>query len=376
MTGIILAGGEARRMGECKALLPVPRLSALDTIVSRMRGASVCDIVVVTGGHREKTAKEAKRLGCRPVFNPEYKSGMYSSVLAGVRALPPGADAFFVLPVDTPLVKQCTYAALMDAFYGSCGNPDIVYPTFMGSGGHPPLIGRAMTDPILNWRGEGGLRGLLAKCPNKFLELPTGDRASTLDMDTKEDYAKLLEYAKREFIPDEEECSELLRIAETPTRVVMHMRAVARSAALIVDSLARRGFKINARLLVSACLLHDLAKGRKNHEAQGARWLQVRGYGKVAKIVASHKDLPASKGIGEAEILYLADKITDGESVLTVESRAAKMESRFPPGSEALANALRRMSRAAEIQRRVETAAGAALGEILGLMGSAADGRR
>jgi probable phosphoglycerate mutase len=275
-------------MGKCKALLPMPRLSALETIASRMADASVCDIIVVTGGHRGKTTKEAKRLGCRPVYNPEHRSGMYSSVLAGVRALTPDADAFFILPVDTPLVKPFTYSALMDAFCDGHGSLDIVYPAFMGVRGHPPLIGRAMIEPILSWRGEGGLRGLFARRPNKFMDLPTGDRAATLDMDTKEDYGRLLEYAVSEFFPDEDECSELLRIAGTPTRVVMHARAVARCAMLISGSLAARGVRIDARMLASACRLHDIAKGQKIHAARGAEWLCGRGYGRVGKIVASH----------------------------------------------------------------------------------------
>jgi CTP:molybdopterin cytidylyltransferase MocA len=365
VAGVVLAGGASKRMGECKALLPAPRLSALETIVSRMRDASVSDIIVVTGGHKGKTTKEAKRLGCRPVYNPEHRSGMYSSVLAGVKALPPDVEAFFILPVDTPLVKPFTYSALMDAFYEGYGSPDIVYPTFMGVRGHPPLIGRAMLEPILSWRGEGGLRDLFAKCPNKFTDLPAGDRAVTLDMDTKADYGRLLGYAVSEFFPDDDECSELLLIAETPARVVMHARAVARCAARIIGSLEGGGVRLDARLLASACLLHDIAKGQKNHEARGAEWLRGRGYGRVAKIVASHKDLPVSKKLGEAEVLYLADKLTDGERVSTLEARKARMEARFPPGSEARENALRRISRAADIQNKVESAAGTVLADIL-----------
>ncbi|MDR1916745.1 MAG: NTP transferase domain-containing protein [Synergistaceae bacterium] len=366
ITGIILAGGASKRMGECKALLPAAaESSALETIVTRMRSPVVSDIIVVTGGYRGKITKEAKRLKCQTVFNPEHKSGMYSSLLAGVRALPSDAEAFFVLPVDTPLVKPFTYASLIEAFYEGYGSPDVVYPTFMGRRGHPPLIGRTMIEPILSWSGEGGLRGLLSNCPCKAMDLQTGDRSVTLDMDTKIDHERLLEYAKSEFFPDADECSELLRIAETPTRVVMHARVVARCAALIMGALAKGGVKINGKLLASACLLHDLAKGKKNHEARGAQWLRNRGYGKVAKIVASHKDLIPNKHIGEAEILYLADKITDGETVSSISARMVRVEARFPAGSEALDNARRRLLHAADIQRKVESVVGAALDKIL-----------
>jgi hypothetical protein len=185
-------------------------------------------------------------------------------------------------------------------------------------------------------------------------------------MDTRDDYQKLLAYAETEFFPDEEECDELLRIAGTPEKVTRHERAVAMCAMRIADSLVKTGVKIDRRLLVSACLLHDIAKGEKDHEASGAKRLRRWGYDRVAKVVASHKDLPVRKKIGEAEILYLADKLTDGTVVSTLGRRLSRMESRFPPGSEALECARRRIAVAAEVQRKIEALAEATLDKILG----------
>jgi CTP:molybdopterin cytidylyltransferase MocA len=364
VAGLILAAGMASRMGKFKPLLPVPRASALETAVSRMTCAGVANIMVVTGHNKGRLAKEAKRLGCQPVYNARYKSGMFSSVTEGIRALPPSADAFFLLPADVPLVKTATYKALIDAFCEGCGNPEVVYPTFQGLRGHPPLIGRSLIEPILSWRGEGGLRAFLSNFPHNAAEIPSGDRGTMLDMDTPGDYAKLLAYSEREFYPDPEECEELLRIAGTPQKAVRHSRAVAKSAMLMAMALSGV-VKIDCDLLMSACLLHDIAKGEPDHEARGARWLRKWGYGRVASIVASHKDLPEKRAY-EAEILYLADKITDGTEVLPLGARLERMKSRFPPGSEELRGATRRIAAAAEIQRRVEDASGMALEKIIG----------
>ena len=356
-------------MGECKALMPLPKYSALEVIVSRMRAAGVSSVAVVTGGYEETVRREALRLDCDTAFNPAYRSGMFSSVLTGIRAIGDGTDAFFVLPVDIPLVKPQTYRAMIDAFTEGHDAPEVVYPTFLGERGHPPLIGREMMGRILAWGGEGGLRALLAQS-EKSLDVPTADRAILLDMDTQEDYRALLTYRMGEKIPDDAECEELLSIAGTPQKVARHMRVVAGCAGYLADALAECGAnaKIDRRLLRSACLLHDIAKGKKDHEARGAEWLRKRGYPKVAGLVASHNDLggaPKDSPIGEAELLYLSDKITDGEVILTLKNRMLRMKTRFAPGSEALAAAERKIKQASDIQRKIEKMTSRKLSELL-----------
>ena len=91
ISGLMLAGGLAERMGSCKALLPVPRESALEVIVSRMRDSGIGSITVVTGGHDTTVRREALRLDCVTVHNPAYASGMFSRVIAGMKALPQNA---------------------------------------------------------------------------------------------------------------------------------------------------------------------------------------------------------------------------------------------------------------------------------------------
>lgn len=368
VTGLILAGGMGRRMGRLKPLMPVLRASALEIAVSRMREAGVEDITVVTGYREERVAAEALRLGCRPVHNEDYTAGMFSSVVAGLSSLDRAADAFFLLPADIPLVKPATYKTLIGGFYTEPARPDAAFPTFLGEPVHPPLLSTALAEPIKTWSGEGGLRAFLASCVFKAIRIPVADRAAKLDMDTEEDYRKLLVYAETEFYPDPDECAELLRIAGTPENVMLHARAVAKSALAISEAIAPSGVKIDDRLLLSASLLHDIAKGMRDHEARGARWLRARGYRKVASVVASHGEPSAGKKLKEAEILYLADKITDGTSVSTLENRLLRMEEKFGHDGEAMKNARRRISAAMVLQEKIETLTGRTLREIIGGM--------
>jgi hypothetical protein len=185
-------------------------------------------------------------------------------------------------------------------------------------------------------------------------------------MDTPEDYKRLLAYAKTEFFPDEEECGEILRVEGTPDGAARHARAVAKVAGAIAAALIAVGLEIDRRLLASASLLHDIAKGRHDHEAEGARILRRRGMNAVADVVASHKDLPESGKIGENELLYLADKTTVGTTVTTLEERMSKLESKFSSDEDALASMRRRLSRAIAIRDGIEKIVGSPLGKILG----------
>lgn len=359
-----MAGGLASRMGECKILLPLAGKSALEQVVSRMRAAGVEEIIVVTGGYEERIGEEALRLKCRPVHNPAFRDGMFGSVLAGVRALPDKTEAFFFLPADTPLVKTSTYRALAASFRGP-GKMDVVYPTFREARGHPPLIGRSLIGPILRWGGEGGLRGLLECSAPASLDVPTADRGATLDMDTPDDYERLKAYAEAERFPDDEECAELLQIAGTPSRVIRHACCVSAIAARIYAALAARKLILCAPLLRAACLLHDVAKGQKNHEARGARWLAGRGYKELAAVVATHKDLPEKNFLGEKEVLYLSDKLSDGDRVSSLEARMVRMAVRLSGNDGAMEAARRRIAAAMEIQKRVENVTGRKIEEIL-----------
>ena len=75
-------------------------------------------------------------------MNEQFDRGMFSSVQAGVRALSPDSDAFFMLPVDICLVRPQTIKKLLEAYYGGKGK--IVFPTFRGRRGHPPLVERRL----------------------------------------------------------------------------------------------------------------------------------------------------------------------------------------------------------------------------------------
>jgi molybdenum cofactor cytidylyltransferase len=188
-SAVILAAGFSRRMGEFKPLMNLGGRTVLSRILSLYHDAGVMDIRVVTG-HRANAIRSA--LYAHPatvVHNPVYDSGMFSSVVAGIDSLPVTSHAFFIHPVDIPLVQSHTLSLLSDAFNER--SPAVVYPVFNGIRGHPPLIHRELKDAIASNDGCGGLRSILLRFDSKAQDIAVADEGVLLDLDTPGDYQRL-----------------------------------------------------------------------------------------------------------------------------------------------------------------------------------------
>lgn len=68
----------------------------------------------------------------------------------------------------------------------------IIYPTYDGKRGHPPLIPSRLLPGILGWRKNGGLKAVLKSYEKLALEVPVPDSFILLDIDAPEDYQELL----------------------------------------------------------------------------------------------------------------------------------------------------------------------------------------
>jgi len=368
VAAVILAAGFSSRMGKFKPLLELAGMSALERCVRLFQDAGVGDIRVVTGHRAEELAPVLQRLGVCGVANPRYAEGMFTSVTAGVEAIRATADAFFVHPVDLPLVRPATVRRLLDAC--SRKAPAILYPTFQGERGHPPLISARLVPEILDWRGAGGLQGVLSSWEAYAGEIEVADEQILRDMDTALDYRGLRERAETLHVPSEAECLSLLELVlRVDQRIVRHGRAVAGLAGLLGQRLNRAGGTLDLPLLQAAGLLHDLARKDPDHARSGATFLRNLGYGALADLVATHMDISINEEapVTAGELLYLADKLVQGEHCVGLEDRfrAAKERHAGDPVVAGLIAA--RLANALLIQKRLEAVIGCSIKEVIEL---------
>lgn len=363
VAALVLAAGTSSRMADWKPLLPLGGLTVLARAVGTFLEAGVTDVRVVVGFRAGEITPLVASLGAAAVQNPRYRAGMYSSVLAGVESLGPAVEAFFLLPGDHPLVKPRTVQRLLQARESGAG---IIYPCFRGQRGHPPLISTGYAEAIRAGEEPGGLRAVLARFEEDALEIHVADHGVLANLNTPADYERAAAYIAREDIPTAEECQALLEEFQVPPPVVAHSLAVAQLAGQLATRLSAAGVPLNGDLVIAGALLHDVGRGRPDHARVGARLLRGLGYGRVSEVVASHMEISLEGPLDEAQIVYLADKMSQGTRRVTLAARQQDVRRRFAGRPEALAAALDRLGKAETIRGRIEAALGRPLEKVIG----------
>ena len=383
LAAIVLAAGRSSRMSAFKPLVEVQGRTLLEWAVGAFAGAGIGHVVVVTGHRGDEVAAVAVRAGARVVANPGFDAGMFSSVRAGAQALDPGVSRFFLLPADVPLVRPETIGKLARTGQPAPGDDespptaevaaallDVVYPAVAGVTGHPPLIAASLREEIVAAGPDGpagGLRALLMGHIARSAVIEVGDPGVLLDADTQEDLVPLRERAAGEGLPDETRCLQLLAGNEVPERRVAHSRAVAAVAAALAAALNARGQHLCGPLVLAGGLLHDIARAQPRHPDAGADLLEGLGYRRAAGVVRLHMELAEGAGpdVDEAQVVFLADKLVQGDRVVGLEERFAVRLIRHRGDPAALAAVRRRKAQAETVLANVEKVLGRPTADVL-----------
>jgi putative nucleotidyltransferase with HDIG domain len=366
ITAIVLAAGLSERMGCFKPLLPLGTKRTIERVVHLFQDGGINDILVVAGHRAADVCQAIEPLNIRSVINSEYQKGMFTSVLAGLRALPDRCRAFFIHPVDIPLVRPQTIQRLTRAIKDSPAV--VVYPTFSSRRGHPTLIRTCLVSSIMQWSGAGGLKACLQRNEADSLELPVVDEAILLDLDTPGDYDRMQTRLMTEGLPSGEECRVLMaQMQILPSPIADHCRAVSKVALQLAQTIEAAGASIDIELVRTAALLHDIARSRKNHAQAGAHLLASHGFGRLAPIVSAHMDLDVNQNwpVDEAQVVYLADKLVDGDRCVDLDPRFSRQMETYSGDLSAVDAIARRWENARHIRAKVERMTGRSIEAIV-----------
>jgi CTP:molybdopterin cytidylyltransferase MocA len=367
---LIPAAGLSSRMKAYKPLAELGGRTLVEHVVSLFEGAGIADIVTVVGHRHDELIRVLDRTVSHWIYNPDYREGMFTSVQRGLMELQGRCDAFFVLPVDIPLVRAITIRRIMERF--SDRSALICHPAFEFRCGHPPLIDSSLIEELLTWKGTGGLKAFLDGYADRSVQVPVADAWIRRDLDTDEELAALRRDFERYTIPTLQECDVMLdHYFKVPEGVKAHSRAVARVAACLGEALNAAGGRCDLDLLTVSGLIHDAFKGEKDHAGRGAAWLERNGFPEVAKIVAEHVDILWEEGdqVDERALVYLADRVVEEESVVTLAQRQAGALAKYGHDETVRRNIEARFETAEKIQSAVEKTTGLSLIRILGSSG-------
>lgn len=184
---ILLAAGRASRMGESgshKLLaefdgIPLVRRSATVALAS---GTS--PVVAVTGYRNEEIAEALAGLDLTLVHNPDFASGMASSLIAGLSSTAKSAHGVVVMLADMPGVTADDLNMLIAAFRRERGGA-IVRAVSRGKRGNPVILPRQVYDAVMKLEGDVGARHIIETSGVPVVDVDIGD-AAHLDVDTPE----------------------------------------------------------------------------------------------------------------------------------------------------------------------------------------------
>jgi CTP:molybdopterin cytidylyltransferase MocA len=201
VVGVLLAAGQGSRFGSPKALIELGGQTLAERGVDLLRAGGADPIIVVTG------AAPLRLPGTLTVYNPEWHTGMGSSLRAALRflqsgdraadpaagpetpAAPPAADAVVVTLADQPLVGVQAVARLIDACRDGA---TVAVATYDGKPRNPVLLARERWAEVAEMAtGDSGARAFLRARPDLVTFIECGDVGRADDIDTPEDLARI-----------------------------------------------------------------------------------------------------------------------------------------------------------------------------------------
>jgi molybdenum cofactor cytidylyltransferase len=190
VAAIVLAAGRASRMGENKLLAELDGEPLVRHAVRAALASPARPVVVVTGNDADRVRAAVAGLPVEIVHNPDYATGMASSLRAGVAAVKDAAGALVCLG-DMPRVTAAHLARLVDEFVAADDDGAIVVPTCDRKRGNPVLWGCRRFAEIDALAGDVGARAIIDRHPDDVRSVAIDDPAILVDVDTPEALARL-----------------------------------------------------------------------------------------------------------------------------------------------------------------------------------------
>jgi molybdenum cofactor cytidylyltransferase len=186
-SGLVLAAGGSRRLGQPKQLLPFGGATLLDHTMATARACGFDQLLVALGGSSAEVRSQVDLGGATVVENPGFGSGCGSSIAAAMAEVDSAADVLVLLLGDHPGVTAATVRALL----GGRGDAPLAVCRYDDGRGHPFAFSRALFGDLAALHGDKAVWKLLEARPREVADVPVPGPVP-LDVDTWEDYEAVL----------------------------------------------------------------------------------------------------------------------------------------------------------------------------------------
>jgi CTP:molybdopterin cytidylyltransferase MocA len=187
VAGVLLAAGQGSRFGRPKALVELDGQTLAERGIGMLRAGGADPVLIVTGAAEVALSPDHR---ARTVYNDQWRTGMGSSLRAGLRALPdpdvgPEVGAVVVALADQPLVGAEAVTRLIAAYRAGAS---VAVAAYDGRPRNPVLLAREHWPEVIAMAtGDQGARGFLRARPDLVTLVECGDTGHPDDIDTPAD---------------------------------------------------------------------------------------------------------------------------------------------------------------------------------------------
>ena len=184
---IILAAGRSARLGSPKQLHPYADKNLLQHSIDVAVESSMKPVIVVLGSEIEEIERKIDNSEVIIAKNPDWESGMASSVVCGIKTLNklhPDIESVILMVCDQPFVNPGLLNDLVRKHMES--GSSIVASSYENIMGTPALFHKKHFPELASLEGDTGAKSLFKKHAEILQTIPF--EKGGIDIDTIEDY--------------------------------------------------------------------------------------------------------------------------------------------------------------------------------------------
>ena len=189
ISAILLAAGESKRMvDENKLIKKYKSIPLIKHAVSNVLNSPIDELIIVLGYQKqsiENIIGENKKI--KFIANPNFESGIASSIKKGLDSLSKETEAFFICLGDMPNVNKEIYNQLINASFSN-KDKEIFVPYYQERQANPILFSKKMKDEIQKIEGDFGAKKIIADNEKKVFKLSIQDKGAITDFNNINDF--------------------------------------------------------------------------------------------------------------------------------------------------------------------------------------------
>lgn len=187
VTGLLLAAGGSRRLGQPKQLLPYGEATLLDHTLATARTCAFDQLLCVLGGGAGTVRERVDLSGAQVIVNEHYGKGCSSSIAAALDAVDSATDVLVLLLGDQPGVTPAVVRSLL----AGRGDAPLAACRYLDGRGHPLAFARSVFGELAVLHGDKGVWKLLDRRGEEVVDVAVPG-AIPRDVDTWDDYEAVL----------------------------------------------------------------------------------------------------------------------------------------------------------------------------------------